>query len=194
MTLPLDGTNYDFDVIGFNHDELTTPTAYGAATATGKAGITFQMHDLFATGFKINDSDTNAGGWENCTMRTSTMATLRGYLPSIWQTAIKPVNKLSGVGGGTSSGTKIVSDNCFLLAEVEIIGSVKNSVAGEGTQYAYYKAGNSPRKGQIGYASKRWWTRSPYSRDNNFFVFINENGSVNGGSGSMYGVPFAFCV
>ena len=41
VTLALNGTNYTFDVIGFNHDTLTTAAAYGANTVTGKAGITF---------------------------------------------------------------------------------------------------------------------------------------------------------
>lgn len=36
VTLALNGTSYTFDVIGFNHDTLTTSTAYGAATKTGK--------------------------------------------------------------------------------------------------------------------------------------------------------------
>ena len=47
VTLSLNGTNYAFDVIGFNHDTLTDTTAYGASTETGKAGMTLQMHGLF---------------------------------------------------------------------------------------------------------------------------------------------------
>lgn len=124
VTLALNDTNYTFDVIGFNHDTLTTSTAYGATTKTGKAGITFQMHDLFATTYVMNSSNTNSGGWKSSAMRTSTMATMKGYLPAAWQTAIKPVNKVSGTGGGSSSGTETVSDSCFLLAEIEIFGSL----------------------------------------------------------------------
>ena len=41
VTLALNGTNYTFDVIGFNHDTLTTAAAYVANTVTCKAGITF---------------------------------------------------------------------------------------------------------------------------------------------------------
>lgn len=203
VILPLNGTNYAFDVIGFNHDALTTPTAYGAATATGKAGITFQMHDLFGTDFKMNDSMTNAGGWKSSKMRTSTMATMKGYLPSAWQTAIKPVNKLSGVGGGTSSGTEVVSDNCFLLAEGEIFGS-GYGYGGNGysfddecakvTQYAYYKAGNSKIKNQNGSAN-HWWERSPYSGTSNYFCFVRNNGGASSdNANSTAGVAFGFCV
>lgn len=194
VTLPLDGTNYAFDVIGFNHDELTTPTAYGAATATGKAGITFQMHDLFGTKFSMNYINDNAGGWKDSFMRGSTMVTMRGYLPSAWQTAIKPVNKVSGTGGGSSSGTEAVSDGCFLLAEVEIFGKAMHSVAGEGTQYAYYKAGNSTIKNQND-SAHIWWERSPVSGQSDYFCNASKRGNTDYDyADSDYGVAFGFCV
>ena len=194
VTLALNGTSYTFDVIGFNHDTLTTSTAYGAATKTGKAGITFQMHDLFATTYQMNSSNTNSGGWKSSAMRTSTMATMKGYMPAAWQTAIKPVNKASGTGGGSSSGTETVSDSCFLLAEIEIFGSTTYSVSGEGTQYAYYKAGNSKVKNKGGSAGY-WWERSPYSGTGTGFCNVRGNGyATNYFADYSYGVAFGFCV
>lgn len=194
VALSLNGTSYNFDVIGFNHDTLTTATAYGSSTATGKAGITFQMHDLFATTYVMNSSATNSGGWKSCAMRTSTMATMKGYLPSAWQSAIKPVNKASGTGGGSSSGTETVSDSCFLLAEIEIFGSTTYSVSGEGTQYAYYKAGNSKVKNKSG-SAYAWWERSPYSGNSGLFCRVGSDGraDINGATYSR-GVAFGFCV
>ena len=194
VALSLNGTSYNFDVIGFNHDTLTTATAYGSSTATGKAGITFQMHDLFATTYVMNSSNTNSGGWKSCAMRTSTMATMKGYLPSAWQSAIKPVNKASGTGGGSSSGTETVSDSCFLLAEIEIFGSTTYSVSGEGTQYAYYKAGNSKVKNKSGSANA-WWERSPYSGNSFRFCRVYSDGNANNYSAHLSGgVAFGFCV
>ena len=194
VTLALNGTSYTFDVIGFNHDTLTTSTAYGAATKTGKAGITFQMHDLFATTYQMNSSNTNSGGWKSSAMRTSTMATMKGYMPAAWQTAIKPVNKASGTGGGSSSGTETVSDSCFLLAEIEIFGSTTYSVSGEGTQYAYYKAGNSKVKNKGGSAGG-WWGRSPLSGGSYRFCYVGSNGSAGRYNAvGSYGVAFGFCV
>ena len=194
ITLSLNGVDYAFDVIGFNHDELTTPTAYGAATKTGKAGFTFQMHDLFATTYKMNSSSTNRGGWKNCNMRTSTMPTMMGYLPAAWQTAIKSVNKSSGTGGGSSSGTETVSDNCFLLAEIEIFGSTTYSVSGEGEQYAYYKAGN-PKVKNKGSSGGEWWERSPRSSGSYHFCSVRNNGIPNYFiADAGLGVAFGFCV
>ena len=194
VTLSLNGTNYTFDVIGFNHDALTDANAYGKATATGKAGITFQMHDLFETGYKMNSSNTNSGGWKSSAMRTSTMPLMKGYMPAAWQTAIKPVNKASGTGGGSTSGTETVSDSCFLLAEIEVFGSATNSVSGEGTQYAYYKAGNSKVKNLDGYAY-HWWERSPYSGDGESFCVVYMDGSAIHSNPTMKPlVAFGFCV
>ena len=192
VTLALNGTNYAFDVIGFNHDTLTTATAYGSTTNTGKAGITFQMHDLFATTYFMNNS--NSGGWKNSTMRTSTMATMKGYMPVAWQKAIKPVNKVSGTGESLSGNTETVSDSCFLLAEIEIFGSTTNSVSGEGTQYAYYKAGNSKVKYKDGSANN-WWERSPYSlKPSNFCSVTNTGSASNGSHSNARGVSFGFCI
>lgn len=193
VTLALNGTNYTFDVIGFNHDTLTTATAYGSTTKTGKAGITFQMHDLFATPYNMNFNDSNSGGWKNSKMRTSTMATMKGYLPDDWEVIIKPVNKASGKGGSYSV-TETVSDSCFLLAEIEIFGSTTYSVPGEGTQYAYYKAGNSKVKNNSGSASY-WWERSPRSGGSYYFCCVSSKGRANfSAATASYGVAFAFCV
>ena len=194
VTLSLNGTNYSFDVIGFNHDTLTTSAAYGANTKTGKAGITFQMHDLFATYYPMNSSNTNSGGWKNSAMRTSTMATMKNYLPSAWQTVIKPVNKASGTGGGSTIGTEIVSDNCFLLSEIEIFGSTEYSVTGEGTQYAYYKAGNSKVKNHLN-DSDHWWTRSTNPGTSDDFCHVFLLGTASRAYAKLsYGVAFGFCV
>nr|DAP45141.1 MAG TPA: hypothetical protein [Caudoviricetes sp.] len=195
IMLMLDDAGYSFDVIGFNHDTLTTANAYGDNTATGKAGITFQMHDLFATPYPMNSSSTNVGGWKNSAMRTSTMATMKNYMSAGgWHTIVKQVNKSSGLGGGSSSGTEIVSDGCFLLSEIEIFGSTTYSVSGEGTQYAYYKAGNSKVKNKGGSASA-WWERSPHSGNSNFFCQVISNGSANYYyADDSRGVAFAFCI
>ena len=194
VTIPLNGTNYAFDVIGFNHDNLTEPVPYGGETATGKAGITFQMHDCFATTYKMNSSNNNSGGWKNSAMRTSTMAIMKSYMPYDWQSIIKLVNKITGIGKGSIRGTETVSDSCFLLSEVEIFGTSPNSVSGEGTQYAYYKAGNSAIKNISGTAHL-WWERSSKSNNSEQFCRVSTNGKADYyNAGSDIGVAFGFCV
>ena len=193
VTLSLNGTNYAFDIIGFNHDKLTDANAYGNTTKTGKAGITFQMHDLTTTIYKMNSTNTNSGGWKSSAMRTSTMPIMKGYLPSAWQTAIKPVNKYSG-GGGSLVTTEKVSDECFLLSEVEVFGSTEHSASSEGTQYAYYKAGNSKVKNKGG-SAYTWWERSPKYKNSTLFCMVSDIGAASYTSAANgAGVAFAFCV
>ena len=191
ITIPLNGTDYAFDIIGFNHDEQYDGQP---SKETIMAGITFQMHDCFATTYVMNSSNTNSGGWKSSAMRTSTMATMKGYLPTDWQEIIKPIKKYSGTGGGSSSGTETVSDSCFLLAEIEIFGSTTFSVSGEGTQYEYYKAGGSKVKNRSG-SAYTWWERSPRSSNSDSFCGVYSNGSANCfAAGNSRGVAFGFCV
>ena len=78
----------------------------------------------------MNSSDTNANGWRGCARRTWCNNVYLKALPANLQALIKPVNKKSGTGGGSSSGTETTSDSIFLGSEIEIFGSTTNSVAG----------------------------------------------------------------
>lgn len=188
-TVAVNGVNYQFQIIGFDHDTLTT--ADGSRT---KAGITFQLVDCLNTTYSMNGSNTNSGGWNGSTMRTSTMTTLLNQLPAALKNVLKSVNKLSGTGGGSTSGTQTTHDKLFLLSEVEIFGTTTYSVPGEGTQYAYYKAGNSKVK-KVNGSANTWWGRSPFSGNIDGFCCVNYNGSADiSGAGYSIGVSFGFCV
>lgn len=188
-TVAVNGVNYQFQIIGFDHDTLTTKD--GTRT---KAGITFQMVDCLNTTYSMNGSNTNNGGWNGSTMRTSTMATLLNQLPAALKNVLKSVNKLSGTGGGSTSGTQTTHDKLFLLSEVEIFGTTTYSVPGEGTQYAYYKAGNSKVK-KVNGSANYWWERSPSSGSTGNFCCVANGGSATRSNASISnGVSFGFCV
>ena len=68
------------------------------------------------------------------------------------------------------------------------------SVSGEGTQYAYYKAGNSKVKNRSGSANN-WWERSPRSGASGNFCYVFSTGAVSYYPASnVAGVAFGFCV
>lgn len=122
------------------------------------------------------------------------MATLLNQLPAALKNVLKSVNKLSGTGGGSTSGTQTTHDKLFLLSEVEIFGTTTYSVPGEGTQYAYYKAGNSKVK-KVNGSAYYWWERSPCSGDADAFCCVGNDGIANyGGASTARGVSFGFCV
>lgn len=125
-------------ILGFNHDDLTSG---------GKAGITFGLKNCLKTGYNMNSSSTNAGGWTNSAMR-SRMSTFKGYLPSALQSVIRTVSKKTSAGE-QSTTINTTSDDLFLFSHVEVFGTnyydqsssggSVQSVAGEGKQYDYYK-------------------------------------------------------
>ena len=197
-------------ILGFNHDDLT---------GGGKAGMTIGMKNLLATTYKMNSSNTNAGGWDDSAMRTSTMATLLSQLPADLRNVIKQVNK-KATAGSQSTTITTSADKLFLFALAELASktglenstgtSIKNNAATyeqEGTQYEYFK--NTVGDADIykacpalvkklsngGGSAHTWWLRSPYLGHSTNFWCVTPSGGVNSGVASLsYGVSFGFCV
>lgn len=182
--MDIGGTPYRIDIIGKNHDDL--------ADGTGKAPLTFQLHDCYASEYPMNPTDTNVGGWRDCQMRTQTMPALKALMPAEVQAGIRAVNKLTSAGD-TDSSIVTTNDELFLPTEIEISGTTTYSVVGEGIQYDYYKAGNSNVKNLNG-SAYWWWVSSPVSGDSARFCLFYQNGSVGWNEASLLnGVSFCFC-
>lgn len=182
-TMTINGANYQVDIIGKNHDTYT---------AGGKAPLTFQLHDCYGETKNMNSSNTSSGGWTSCAMRSTHLPAILALMPTEVQNGIREVSKKASVGGASST-IETVSDKLFLLSEVEIFGSTSYSAAGEGTQYDYYKAGNSKVKKQNGSAA-RWWERSPIASSSTLFCLVTSGGNANNDAASYaYGVAFGFC-
>ena len=182
-TMIINGASYQVDIIGKNHDTYT---------AGGKAPLTFQLHDCYADKKAMNSSSTSSGGWTSCVMRSTHLPAILALMPTEVQSGIREVNKLTSAGN-KSTTINTTADKLFLLSEVEIFGSTPYSEAGEGTQYDYYKAGNSKVKKWNG-SALNWWERSPDTSSSTDFCRVGRNGSANGYSASRaYGVAFGFC-
>ena len=181
--MTIGGTDYQIDIIGKNHDTYT---------AGGTAPLTFQMHDCYVTKYQMNSWDTNSGGWTSCEMRSTHLPAILALMPTEVQNGIREVNKLTSAGS-QSSTINTTSDKLFLLSEIEIFGSTTYSKAGEGSQYAYYSAGNSKVKYFSGPASF-WWERSPRGLDSSRFCYVFSDGAADYGYASgVNGVAFGFC-
>jgi hypothetical protein len=116
-----------------------------------------------------------------------------GWLSSELKDIIKKVDKLTSTGNKRTT-IATTKDDLFLLSEVEVNGANTFSYAGEGSQYAYYKAGNSKVKKLSGSVS-RWWLRSPRSGSSSDFCVVDYDGSVGYlGANGIYGVAFAYCI
>lgn len=196
VNIAIDGTSYAFVILGFNHDNLANVTAYGSATATGKAGITLKMKNRLNTVYSMNSTATNVGGWINCMMRTTLQDYIYAQLSDAWKNLIKRVTKKTSTGN-KSLTIKSSSENLFILAEFEHWGKTEYSAPGEGEQYAYYKAGNA----QAGNVQARGvlpdvmnWTRSPdVTSSTSFTVYSGVTRYMKDANRKNY-VLFAFCI
>lgn len=182
-TMTINGTSYQVDIIGKNHDTYASG---------GKAPLTFQLHDCYADTKAMNSSNTNSGGWTSCAMRSTHLPAILALMPTEVQNGIREVNKLTSAGS-QSATINTTADKLFLLSEVEIFGSTSYSAAGEGTQYDYYKAGNSKVKKRNGSAAA-WCERSPYARDSMRFCMVYSGGRAGlDVASTATGVAFGFC-
>ena len=182
--MTINNKTYAIDIIGKNHDDY--------ADGSGKAPITFQLHDCYADKKAMNSSNTNSGGWTSCDMRQTHLPAILALMPTEVQNGIREVNKLTSAGS-QSATINTTADKLFLLSEVEIFGSTTYSAAGEGTQYDYYKAGNSKVKKRSGSATN-WRERAPSASDSASFCRVSSGGIAGSGNASIaYGVAFGFC-
>ncbi len=182
-SMTINGVDYQVDIIGKNHDDYSD--------GSGKAPLTFQLHDCYADTKQMNSSNTNNGGWTSCAMRQTHLPAILSLMPTEVQNGIREVNKLTAQT--MSAAINTTADKLFLLSEVEIFGVINYSNPGEGTQYDYYKVGNSRVKNlssSVGF----WWERSPYNSNSTHFCDVDGNGDVDCAKASyMLSVAFGFC-
>ena len=157
-----------------------------------------------SAGFRMNQSNTNSGGWNGSYMRKTVLGnsgtpssppanSLLAALPSDLRAVMKGTTKYTdNTGGGSDTASYVTSttDYLFLLAEFEVWGTRYGANSAEQNyqkQYDYFKAGNS----RVAYDHRNtgsavwWWLRSPYYGNSNSFRDVNTDGS-SGSSNAYY--------
>ena len=182
-TMTINGVDYAIDIIGKGHDDYSD--------GTGKAPITFQLHDCYNELSPMNYNSSNNGGWDACSMRNTVLANILTKMPSEVQRSIKAVKKATSSGQGSS--TIITStDKLFLLSEVEVIGAVQYSYQGEGSKYQYYTLTGSRIK-RLSNTAINWGCRSPYLNQSYFTIITKDGNNGIATADAEVGVSFAFC-
>ena len=176
MKMAINGTNYTVDIIGKNHDNY--------ADGSGKAPLTFQLHDCYKTTHRLHSTTSNTS-WGNTEMYITTLPSIFNLMSDEVKNGIRNVKK--------STGGKTTVDALFLLSEYEIFGANEHSsVHNEGVQYDYYKNGGNKVKKVSGVKSL-WWSRSD-ANISLYYCAVNAAGER--GYETMTttsGVSFAFC-
>ncbi len=196
-TMTINGTDYQIDIIGKNHDDY--------ADGSGKAPLTLMLHTSYAQTAYMNPSKTS-NDWINSYMRKTYLPNILSLMPNEVQTGIKEVNKVTGKGSG-SEETTVSSEKLFLLSGKEVIDDLSNNqTPGEGTQYEYFTSDiNNRCNAKI--ASTRdpsWWLRSPTRSTggaSDYYGFLTMYKDINNSNADLsydncnesHGVSFAFC-
>lgn len=175
------GDDVGWKIMGFNHYDLTDGAGYGAATATGKAGLLFQSLDVAQTAVAAVTERNDTSGWADLPLRATTAAVLT-TLPSAVQQAVKAVDVPCATSFNISD-TITVSDRCFLPSQREVFGTNTGSVggAGEGTRYRYYIE-NPTAADRIKYSGSTavtWWLRTIYNGSSPGQRIVQGNGNLS---------------
>lgn len=178
--MTINNRTYAIDIIGKNHDDY--------ANGSGKAPLTFQMHTCYATVYKMNNSNSNTGGWADCLLRTTGgFKVIKSKMPAEVVAALKAVTKKT-TAGDASSAIDTTEDTLFLLSEIEVQGTRTFSYPGEGTQYAYYKTAANRKK------NRAWYLRSPRLDSLDCFDITGLSGEADWSVASeVYGIAAAWC-
>lgn len=199
-------------IIGFDHNSSVEGTgiAFGGFKFDASGGLGVALRDSAynyaedsGQWFNMNNSNTNAGGWNSSRMRSTTLPLVKSALPSDLQAVLKTTTIYSdNTGGGSDVASYVTAtqDELYLLAEFEIFGARTYANSAERNyqqQYAYYVAGNSKIKASHDSAGSYviWFTRSVQSEAKSNFCSVAANGRADWSNGwDSMGLAPAFKV
>lgn len=204
--LSYNNTVYAF-ILGFNHNSSveggnSIHFQFGK-TAAGVDIAFVNSYGSTSTGFCMNTSNTNSGGWNNSYMRKTICPAFLAALPKAWQNIIAACTKYSdntGGGSNTASYVTATSDKIWLLSEMEVQGTRSYANSAEANyqkQYDYYRNGNSKVKYQHTATTSAcaWWLRSVYASGTYYFCRVTADGSASSsGASSSRGFAPGFKV
>ena len=197
IDLTLSGTfneTVTLQIWDFNH--------FDKSDGSGKAGIVFGMKNLMKnTQVLTPNSSSNSGGWNDTTMKKTTMGQILSSMPSNLQNYIKEVNTYANQGGASSSSSigKLSKDKVFLPGCTEVGFSFTYQSGSESgqKQFPIFTDDNSriKKKNNGSGDAYYWWTRSPYYYNSDIFVLVSSDGSNDQNyPSSSHGVCFCFNV
>lgn len=199
MVRMIDGDQYSFRLMGFNHYPLTSPLAYGEVTRTGKAGLLFQMTVSLPRRCHITARSNTCFVWRDSALR-KVCGRLRRHLPEQTQPILKQV-RIPATANGEDEQIESVDDLLFIPSEYEVFGRSAFARVDEGTRYAWYAMhdDDASRIKMRDNCDEWWWTRSPGdqldpSRSPDFCRVSKDGTPGNGDPAYVGGVAICFCI
>ena len=176
----------------------------GTGFSQTACGFVLEFADIITT-HKMNDTDTNVGGWPAISMRTFVNNDIYNAIPSEIKNAIIDTTVVSG-HGSTSGETNFTStDKLYLLSTAEVWSQGSSNTIDLDTarhntrQLDYYKnlgVTTSNGSGAIkknGTSATNWWLRATISNFSYHFFNVSNIGEWNSNYAHItYGVVPAF--
>ena len=163
-------------------------------------GFVLEFADII-TDHKMNDTNTNVGGWPASSMYTFVNNDIYNAIPDEIKDAIIDTTVISG--HGKSNAENFTStDKLYLLSTAEVwaqgsSNTISDDAARDVTrQLDYYKnlgTSTTNRSGAVKKSGYAWWLRVANSSDNNNFYRVNNRGDwSNNNASTINGVSPAF--
>ena len=163
-------------------------------------GFVLEFADIITT-HKMNDTNTNVGGWPSTSMRTFVNNDIYNAIPDEIKNEIIDTTVISGHGkSNTENFTS--TDKLYLLSTAEVwaqgsSNTISDDAARDVTrQLDYYKnlgTSTTNRSGAVKKSGYAWWLRVANSSDNNNFYRVNNRGDwSNNNASTTNGVSPAF--
>ena len=121
-----------------------------AGGGSQKTTASFILNNMLDFGHRMNASNTNAGGWDACLMRTFVNTRIYDAFPTVWKSLIKTA-RISASAGSQSEEILVSEDKVYLAARTELDNSQETPYVGEGSYITWFTSNNSRMKfrGQI---------------------------------------------
>ena len=181
------GTTYGIHTLRIAN--TSTPSECGTSGFSQTAcGFVLEFADVITTN-KMNDTNTNVGGWPASIMRTFVNNDIYDSLPDDLRSGIINTNVISGHGlDDTNNFTS--TDKLYLLSPTEIWQGTsayidKDSAKDLTRQLDYYKnegvtiSNYSKAIKMYNSSVSSWWLRSAYSNSISYFYSVTDDGDWN---------------
>ena len=176
----------------------------GTGFSQTACGFVLEFADIITT-HKMNDTNTNVGGWPATTMRTFVNNDIYNAIPSEIKNAIISTTVVSGHGSTSGEENFTSTDKLYLLSTAEVwaqgsSNTINNDTARDVTrQLDYYSNLGTSTSNYSGAIKKNgtydsdWWLRAAYSNITNLFFRVNYYGTwINYNARNPNGVAPAF--
>ena len=161
----------------------------------------FLMKHLLSVQRRMNDTNTNGGGWKSSGIRTWLNSRMLAALPIEWRQIIQPVVVKSSDGNQSYSiSDPPAVDKIWIPCRRDIDSSATASpydAETDGSSINLFTNDASRIKTQAGSSSALfWWLRSPHPSYSSSFHYVHSAGTSNSSNDATNecGVAFGFCI